>query len=146
MVYCPKCGKENKDDAEYCTKCGASLDSKKNSYNKTHTSSLEKQVEDFAEEVEQIGRKAGKMIKQGAKTIGEELEGKSKSDEYRKLYRSGKNRILAGVCGGVAEYFKIDPVLVRILWGITVFFFGLGIILYILFWIFVPRNPNHNWN
>jgi len=146
MVYCPKCGNKNRDDAEYCIKCGASLDSKKNNYEKFQTPSLGKQVEDFTEEVEQIGRKAGKMIEQGAKTIGEELEGKSKSDEYRKLYRSGKNRILGGVCGGVAEYFGIDPILVRILWGITVFFFGLGIILYVLFWIFVPRNPVHSWN
>jgi phage shock protein C len=165
MVYCSKCGNENQDDAEYCTKCGASLTSTKKEYEKTQaktSSFLEKQVEDFAEEVGQIGKKAGKIIEQGAKNIGEEVKDIGKrvekeiksgsssyveSREYKRLYRSGKNRVLGGVCGGVAEHFKIDPTLIRILWAIIVFFPpGLGIIMYILFWIFVPRNPNHNWN
>jgi len=108
------------------------------------------------------GKKAGKIIEQGAKNIGEEVKDIGKrvekeiksgsssyveSREYKRLYRSGKNRVLGGVCGGVAEHFKIDPTLIRILWAIIVFFPpGLGIIMYILFWIFVPRNPNHNWN
>jgi len=170
MIYCPKCGKENDEDAEYCTKCGASLTSTKKKYKKTQkkTPSLEKQVEDFAEEVEQLGMRAGKTIEQGMKNFGEEVKdiGKkvekeisgnskslddssstSESGEYRRLYRSGKNRILGGICGGVAEYFKMDPTLIRILWVIIVFFPpGLGILMYILFWIFIPRNPNHNWN
>jgi len=154
MVYCPKCGIENENDTEYCIKCGTSL--AKNNYDNTQTSSLEKQVEDFAEEVGQIGRKAGKIIEKGAKNIGEEVkdigkrvekEIKDESVEYRRLYRSGKNRVLGGVCGGVAEYFKVDPILIRIIWAILVFLPpGLGIILYTLFWIFVPRNTAHNWN
>jgi len=164
MAYCPKCGNENEDDAEYCTKCGISLSSinKKYSNTQTKTSSFEKQVEDFAQEVEQIGKKAGKMLEQGAKNFGEEVKDLGKrienqvkgesspnaeSGEYKRLYRSGKNRVLAGVCGGVAEYFGVDPILIRILWAIIVFFPpGLGIILYMLLWIFVPRNPNHSWN
>jgi len=170
MVYCPKCGYENEDDAEYCTKCGTSLTDTKKKHKKTQTktSSLEKQVEDFAEEVEQLGKTAGKTIERGVKNFGEEVkdigkrvEKKVKGDsitsddsssnvesgEYKRLYRSGKNRVLGGVCGGVAEYFKMDPTLIRILWVIIVFFPpGLGILMYILFWIFLPRNPNHNWN
>lgn len=170
MAYCPKCGYENEHDAEYCTKCGTYLTSTKKKYNKTQTKtpSLERQVGDFAEEVEQLGKTAGKTIERGMKNFGEEVKdvGKkiekeisgnskplddssstSESGEYRRLYRSGKNRILGGVCGGVAEYFKMDPTLIRILWAIIVFFPpGLGILMYILFWIFVPRNPNHNWN
>lgn len=170
MAYCPKCGYENEDDAEYCTKCGTSLTSIKKKYKKTQTKtpSLERQVGDFAEEVEQLGKTAGKTIERGMMNFGEEVKdiGKkvekeisgnskplddssstSESGEYRRLYRSGKNRILGGVCGGVSEYFKMDPTLIRILWAIIVFFPpGLGILMYILFWIFVPRNPNHNWN
>jgi phage shock protein C len=153
MIYCPKCGKENDEGAEYCIKCSISLISNKKNYKNKQgqNTSFEKQVENFAEEVEQIGKKAGKIIEQGVKSIGEEVKGDSSSNvdsgEYRRLYRSGKNRILGGVCGGVAEYFKMDPTLIRILWAIIVFFPpGLGILLYILFWIFVPRNPNHNWN
>jgi phage shock protein PspC (stress-responsive transcriptional regulator)/gas vesicle protein len=170
MIYCPKCGYENEDDAEYCTECRASLTSTKKKYKKTQTKtlSLEKQVGDFAEEVERLGKTAGKTIERGMNNFGEEIKtiGKkvekeisgnsksldessstSESGEYRRLYRSGKNRILGGVCGGVSEYFKMDPTLIRILWVIIVFFPpGLGILMYILFWIFVPRNPNHNWN
>jgi len=162
MVYCQKCGKKNNDDAKYCIKCGSSLtvDAKSKSF--------EKQVGDFAEEVEQLGKKAGKTIEKGVKTIGKEVkdigkkvekvvkEGsatstetgyKAESQEYKRLYRSGRNRILGGVCAGVAEYFKLDPTFIRIIWLIIIFFPpGLGIILYVLFWIFVPRNPNEQWS
>jgi phage shock protein C len=153
MVYCPKCGKENDEGAEYCIKCSISLISNKKNYENKQgqNNSLERRVENFAEEVEQIGKKAGKIIEQGVKNIGEDVRGDSSSNvesgEYKRLYRSGKNRILGGVCGGVAEYFKMDPTLIRILWVIIVFFPpGLGILMYILFWIFVHRNPNYNWN
>lgn len=328
MVYCPKCGKKNEEDAEYCSKCGTNLISTKKKYKKTQTKTpaFEKQVEDFAEEVGQLGKKAGKTIGQGMKNFGEEVgdigkrvgkeiektskeieswydrtfgifwpfivslvgivilwlvieimrimsdenpvfgklsdfllaylwlffglmlffsytaytsrkykpfrwvspiisaigiviiiwivmeifkildflgipffetsalmierilplifvlvlvvgylvlmltvtvkqtlqsyeervaqddskpseSSSAESGEYRRLYRSGKNRILGGVCGGIAEYFKIDPVLIRMLWIIIVFFPpGLGILLYFIFWIVVPRNPNHSWH
>ena len=39
----------------------------------------------------------------------------------KRLYRSKKNRIIAGVCGGIAEYFNIDPTIVRLLWLLVVF-------------------------
>ena len=325
MVYCPKCGKKNQDDAEYCSKCGDKLTAtKKDQKTQVKDGSFDKQVEDFAEEVGQIGKKAGKKIEQGMKNFGEEVndigkrvskelektgkelesgvertfgvlwpliasliglvilwlvivmmkvasddvpvftdisnflqtylwlffalilffsytgyasrkcqpfrwispvisaigfvlviwivinifkilnffeiqflresasiierilplvfvlvlvfgylvfmltittkqaiqsceETKPKTDsktsettettDYRRLYRSGKDRILGGVCGGVAEYFKVDPVIVRIFWIIITFFPpGLGILLYFLFWIIVPRNPSHNWH
>lgn len=170
MIYCPKCGKENDEGAEYCIKCSISLISNKKNYENKQgqNNSLERRVENFAEEVEQLGKTAGKKIERGMKNFGEEVKtiGKkvekeisgnskplddssstSESGEYRRLYRSGKNRILGGVCGGVSEYFKMDLTLIRILWVIIVFFPpGLGILMYILFWIFVPRNPNHNWN
>ncbi|MDH7517213.1 MAG: PspC domain-containing protein [Candidatus Thermoplasmatota archaeon] len=327
MVYCSKCGKENEDDAEFCSKCGNKLTAAK----KTDTSarkkktSLDEQVENFAEEIGQLGIKAGKTIEKGVRDFGEEVSdigkrvtkelektGKefegwvdrtfgilwplivsiiglavlwiiivvmkstsgtvpvfadvgdflqtylwlffclmlfflytgyasrkyqpfrwispvlsaigiilviwvvieifrifdffgirffedfllainrvlplifilvlifgyfvlmftatvrqnikgceetannvdskssdnvSETSDYRRLYRSGKDRILGGVCGGIGDYFKIDPVLVRIFWVVIVFFPpGLGILLYILFWIIVPRNPNHSWH
>ena len=67
MVYCPKCGKENDENAEYCSKCGTNLISNKKSYTKKQgqSTSLEKQVEDFAEEVEQLGKTAGKKLNEG---------------------------------------------------------------------------------
>ena len=60
----------------------------------------------------------------------------------RKLYRSQVNKMLGGVCGGMADYFHIDPTLVRLAWVILSFFGGLGIIVYVAGLIIVPPNPN----
>jgi phage shock protein C len=58
----------------------------------------------------------------------------------KKLYRT-KNRIIAGVCGGLAKYFKLDTTLVRILYVVlTVASFGTGVLAYVLMWIFVPEE------
>lgn len=56
------------------------------------------------------------------------------------LYRSSKNKIIAGVCGGLGEYFGVDPVIIRLLWVLLTLMGGSGIILYIIFWIIVPRR------
>ena len=67
---------------------------------------------------------------------------KEENKEIRRVYRSKKSKMLAGVCGGIAEYFEIDPVLVRLLF-VLLFFMGLtGIILYIIAWLLIPENPN----
>jgi len=63
----------------------------------------------------------------------------------RRLYRSGKDRILGGVCGGIAEYLGVDPVIIRLLWVVGSLAWGFGILLYIICWIIIPRNPNHKW-
>ncbi len=61
---------------------------------------------------------------------------------YKKLYRSTTNKWLGGVCGGLAKYFNKDPVLIRLLWVvITLLSAGAGIIGYILFWVFVDKEP-----
>lgn len=60
----------------------------------------------------------------------------------KKLYRSIKDRKIAGVCGGMAEYFDADPTIVRLLWALTLI---LGIfptiIAYIICWIVIPEKP-----
>ena len=61
--------------------------------------------------------------------------------ESRRLYRSRSTRVVAGVCGGLAEYFKIDPILVRVLWVVFLLSFGTGLLAYILLWLFVPEEP-----
>jgi phage shock protein C len=63
----------------------------------------------------------------------------------KRLYRSGEDRILGGVCGGIAEYLGVDPVIIRLLWVAGTLAWGFGILLYIIFWIVVPRNPKHKW-
>ncbi len=61
----------------------------------------------------------------------------------RKLYLSDKDRNIAGVCGGLADYFGIDSTIVRILWALAVMVsYGTGFILYLVFWLIVPRERN----
>ncbi len=60
----------------------------------------------------------------------------------KKLYRSRKDSVIAGVCGGIAEYFEIDSTLVRLLAIIVVFLGGVGVIAYIIAWIIIPQNPD----
>lgn len=63
-------------------------------------------------------------------------------DQMNKLYRSKKNRIIAGVCGGLGEYFKVDPTLIRLLWLlISLVGAGSGIVAYIIAWIIIPEEP-----
>ena len=59
----------------------------------------------------------------------------------RRLYRSRRDRQLAGVAGGMAEYLEIDPTVVRILWILSIFLGGFGILLYIIMAFIVPLDP-----
>ncbi len=61
-------------------------------------------------------------------------------DKTKKLYRSTKNRVLGGVCGGLGEYFDIDPSLVRLLLLVVVFMGGGGVLIYIILWIILPEE------
>ncbi len=56
-----------------------------------------------------------------------------------KLYRSSQNKMLAGVCAGVADFFGLDVKLVRLVWFLALLF-GAGAILYIILWIVVPEK------
>ena len=60
--------------------------------------------------------------------------------KIKKLYRSKKNKVIAGVCGGIGEYFNIDPVIIRLLWTLFIFVGGSGIIAYIIAWIIIPQE------
>jgi len=59
----------------------------------------------------------------------------------KKLYRSRKNRMIAGICGGLAEYFNMDPTLMRILFVFVSLLPGPSVIFYILAWIIIPEDP-----
>jgi phage shock protein PspC (stress-responsive transcriptional regulator) len=59
----------------------------------------------------------------------------------KKLYRSKKDQIIGGVCGGIAEYFGIDPTLVRLAFVLFALIEGAGIIAYIIAWIIIPERP-----
>ena len=64
-----------------------------------------------------------------------------KKTEPKRLYRSRENRVIAGIAGGIAEYFNIDPVIIRLVFILLLFAGGMGIIMYLLAWILVPENP-----
>ena len=59
-------------------------------------------------------------------------------EEPRKLYRSRSQRMIAGVCGGLAEYFNVDATLIRVLFLVLAVFGGTGLVIYVVMWIIVP--------
>ncbi len=60
----------------------------------------------------------------------------------RRLTRCRHDRMLAGVASGMAEYFEVDPTLVRVLWLISIFFGGIGLLAYIVLAIIMPNEPD----
>jgi len=61
--------------------------------------------------------------------------------QTRKLYRSKTDRKLAGVCGGLAQYFNMDATLIRVLFLVLAVLGGSGLVLYLAMWIIVPNEP-----
>ncbi|MCI8843750.1 MAG: PspC domain-containing protein [Oscillospiraceae bacterium] len=59
----------------------------------------------------------------------------------KRLYLSNTDKKLAGVCGGIAEFFGIDPTIIRVLWIICSLLFGSGILAYLICWLVIPRQP-----
>src|SRR4030067_1168282 len=59
----------------------------------------------------------------------------------KRVYRSRKETMIAGVCGGLGEYLDIDPVIVRIIFVLLAFAGGAGVIGYIIAWIIIPEAP-----
>ena len=60
----------------------------------------------------------------------------------KRLYRSRKDRMLAGVCGGLATYMGVDPTIVRLIFVISVFVtFTTSLFLYLIFWLIIPEEP-----
>ena len=61
----------------------------------------------------------------------------------KRLVRVKKGRMLAGVCGGVAKYLDIDPVIIRILWVAFTLVYGVGLLVYIIAWILIPEEDEN---
>jgi phage shock protein PspC (stress-responsive transcriptional regulator) len=58
----------------------------------------------------------------------------------KKLYKSNSNKMIAGVCGGLAEYFDFDASIIRILWALSVLLLGTGLLVYIVCALVIPNN------
>jgi len=82
------------------------------------------QPSDFTEDDDQDGQEEGET---------------TSSSQYKRLYRDPENRILGGVSSGIAAYFKIDPLWIRLLFVVFTIFPGIGILIYIILWIVVPE-------
>ncbi len=64
-------------------------------------------------------------------------------DKNKKLYRSEDNQMIGGVCGGIGEYFEIDPTVVRVLYILlSMTTIGFGIFMYLILWIVIPSKSS----
>lgn len=66
--------------------------------------------------------------------------------ESKRLYKSRSNRMICGVCGGVAEYLKLDPTIIRLLFALFCFLGGSGILVYIIAAIIIPEETIDGYN
>lgn len=67
-------------------------------------------------------------------------------ENKKRLYRTeGSEAKIFGVCGGIAEYFDVDPTLVRIIWVIMVFAFGTGLLAYFICALCMPKKSDINF-
>ncbi len=59
----------------------------------------------------------------------------------KRLYRSRSERKIAGVCGGLAAYMGVDPVIPRVIWVVFALAAGAGILAYLICWLVIPQEP-----
>ncbi|SRR5690606_15975537 len=59
----------------------------------------------------------------------------------KKLYRSVRDKMIGGVAGGLANYFEIDPTIVRVLFVVSLFAGGAGVLAYLILWVVIPEEP-----
>jgi len=62
-------------------------------------------------------------------------------EKTNRLYRSATSRVFGGVAGGIAEYFDIDPIIIRMLFVVVAFAGGGGALVYLILWIAIPMRP-----
>lgn len=63
----------------------------------------------------------------------------------KKLYRSRKDKKMAGVCGGIAAYFKIDSSIIRLIWVLAILCAGTGLLAYIACAFIIPEEPENDF-
>ena len=77
----------------------------------------------------------------GEKSAARGRQGGGHLTNGKRLYRSRTDRKLAGVCGGLARYFGIDPIIPRLVWVLLVLAGGTGILAYLICWVVIPQEP-----
>lgn len=71
----------------------------------------------------------------------ESYENDREESSMKKLYKSNQNKVIAGVCGGIAEYFNIDPTIIRLAWVLFCLIGGSGVLGYIICALVIPSEP-----
>ena len=66
--------------------------------------------------------------------------------QEKRLYKSDSNKVIGGVCGGLGEYFGIDPVIFRIIAVVLIFAHGAGLLIYLIAWICMPKRKVEAYN
>jgi len=67
---------------------------------------------------------------------------KEETEKQKSLHRSSTNKVIAGVAGGIGEYFAIDPTLIRLLFILLTIFGGSGILIYLIMWLIMPSDSS----
>lgn len=88
---------------------------------------------------EQIVEEAGEEEK-GQASFRQDEKNQQQATHQNRLSRSGKEKVIGGVCGGIAAHFNIDPAWVRIAFAISFLIWGAGILVYLLLWILLPES------
>ncbi|MCX7743945.1 MAG: PspC domain-containing protein [Flavobacteriales bacterium] len=79
------------------------------------------------------------IAEENASNNSTKQKGSRTSSGPKRLYRDPDNKVLGGVCGGLGAYFGIDPVIFRLIFGITFIAWGTGLLIYFLLWIAMPK-------
>jgi len=98
----------------------------------------------MAEEKKKPGKDSPKESSEPKKSTPPKKDETPPESDFKRLYRSLTNRMIGGVCGGIAEYFGIDPTIVRILFVVAVFAGGSGLLAYIIAWIVIPESKKES--
>ena len=60
----------------------------------------------------------------------------------KRLYRDSSNKMICGVCSGIANYLNVDPTVIRLVWALAIIFVGFGILAYFVCALVIPEDPN----
>lgn len=100
-----------------------------------------------AADVEKIIHSMGRVEEfEGSEDVADREPAKISGNSQRKLYRDGSNKIIAGVSSGLAAFFGVDPILVRIIFALSLLLGGAGILVYIVLWLLVPEAKTASEN
>lgn len=89
--------------------------------------------------ISQLGMPDGSPVDESSDFTSEPAAAASNQTVVKRLYRDPDNRVVGGVCSGLGHYLNIDMIIIRVIFGVSLFMGGLGFWAYIIFWIVAPQ-------